>query len=165
MREQDIEVCADDEVREGDAVKARSARLFAARALSGALKANRVLTWLYLGRCGLGDAGAAEVAAAVGVNKVLTVLILDDNGIGVRGARGLSMAMRANSTLATLGLARNGRIAGRNGSGEGVRLLCTMLHTNTGLVTLNLEGIKLSEEGHELVDRARRVNPSVTVLQ
>ena len=126
---------------------------------------NRVLTWLYLGGCGLGDAGTIEVATAVGVNKVLSVLILDDNGIGARGARGLSMAMRANNTLATLGLARNGDIAGRDGSGEGVRLLCTMLHTNTGLVTLNLEGIELSEEGHELVDRARRVNPDVTVLQ
>jgi hypothetical protein len=93
---------------------------------------NADVTVLDLYAKGLGDHGAARLAAALETNTSLTELDLRGNGIGAIGARFLAAALDKNRTLATLGL------GGNHIGEEGVAYVATALENNSTLTKLSL---------------------------
>jgi len=112
-----------------------------AAALAEALKANKMLTNLYLYGNSIGDAGAAALAEALKANTMLTALYLDSNSIGDAGAAALAEALKANKTLTALYLSSNSI------GDAGAAALAEALKANTMLTALYLYGTSIGDAG------------------
>lgn len=141
-----------------------------ATSLGRALRGNQRLEVLGLERCGVGDAGAVELASALGGSApagdaadpvasalpALRELHLEGNAIGAAGATAIATALRSNTRLQTLALALNPIGA------EGARRLAAALRHNTALTVLDLSDCGVGDAGAEALGAALRGN---TVLR
>ncbi|XP_068721142.1 protein NLRC3-like isoform X2 [Montipora capricornis] len=122
------------------------------------LKVSTCLSNLYLGRKGIGSAGAESLSKVLKVNTCLTTLNLRENKIGVAGTKSLSEALKVNTCLTTLDLSRNGIGA------AGAECLSKALKVNTGLTTLYLSGNEIGAAGTKSLSEALKVNTCLTTL-
>ena len=129
-----------------------------AMALAEALKRNRKLTTLNLGRNRIGDVGVTALAEALKSNRKLVYLNLGRNSIGDVGATALAEALKSNSVLKTLHL-------GRNSIGDvGATAVAEALKSNGALTTLNLEPNAIGDAGATALAEALKSNGALTTL-
>lgn len=104
--------------------------------LFGALRGNQSLTYLEVDSCGMGDDGAASLAALLAADDcALQHIVTDCNGIGADGSTAIATALKANRTLTKLEMGDNSRIGAR------IDAFAPVLASNSTLTALQLNWI------------------------
>ncbi|XP_072894965.1 NACHT, LRR and PYD domains-containing protein 3-like [Hemitrygon akajei] len=112
---------------------------------------------LGLGKVGLTDSGAEDLASALSTNPSLTELNLNDNKLGDSGVKLVSAALRnPECKIQKLGLGKVGL------ADSGAEDLASALSTNSSLMELDLSNNKLGDSGVKLVSAALR-NPECKI--
>jgi hypothetical protein len=130
-----------------------------AQPIGRALLVNRALRVLGLARCGIGEAGASQLAVGLQADPPsLTSLRLEGNQIGAVGAAALGTALLSNTHLTELGLALNPL------SPLGALELREGLRRNGALRTLDLSGCSIGDDGAVAIATALRTNSVLETL-
>lgn len=138
-----------------------------AKLLAEAVATNCTLQTLNLSKNHIGEHGARHLGHALKRNTSLHTLELWDSHIKARGARYLAAALHTNTALTSLGLRENDvgiTTDVRDGNVGAETELGAMLEVNTTLLTLDLWGNKICDEGAGLLADALTVNDALTSL-
>ncbi|CAL8466795.1 g6331 [Coccomyxa elongata] len=106
---------------------------------------------LHLGRAGLGDEGAASLAAAIPASSPLELLDINDNDIGPTGAEALADALDRGLMLKTL------RMRGNRIGDQGAAALGRALAKGPMLQELDVGGNQMGVGAAELLGQAHKL--------